>query len=588
MATTTRRPPRTLDAIDRRVGILFGLFMLLLVGAVARAAYLGLFRARSLQVAATRQQVAIEPVPATRGMITDRSGVVLALSEAADEVVADPYLVIGHDQPAKVAAQIAPLLGLSATQTLAGLTAAHTGYKVLAYDVPAANATRIATMRIDGISLVPVEQRVYPRNTLAAQVLGWVGSNRPGLAETGRGGLEYLFNSALSGRAGVRRTVNDAVGQAIATRMTRPVVNGRTIQLTISAPLQAEVEQVLAGVGAEWHPKAATAIVINPDSSQILALANWPPVNANDIGATPIDDTEDYGVGFSYEPGSTFKAFTVSGALEDGLVTPQTAFDVPPYLDAYGHIVTDAESHGYETLTVGQILKYSSNIGAVLIGQRMGATNFSQWVTRFGFGRPTGVALPGEQQGVIRPLDRYDGVSMYNFPFGQGQAVTPMQMVAGYSAIADGGILRTPQIIESVGGAPVREPHGTRVISATVAAEVRDMLRGVLNDGGTASNAWIKGYDMAGKTGTAQIAVNGNYSSTEYVASFIGMVPASNPKLVIAVVVDQPQGEIYGGSVAAPAFQKIVGWAVPYFGIDPCPAPCPPTAYNPTASLSLP
>jgi cell division protein FtsI/penicillin-binding protein 2 len=243
-------------------------------------------------------------------------------------------------------------------------------------------------------------------------------------------------------------------------------------------------------------------------------------------------------------------------------------------------MITDAEDHGYEWLTVAGILKYSSNIGADLIGQKMGASNFSSWVNRFGFGRPTGVELPGEQDGFILPLSQYSGVSMFNLPFGQGQEVTPIQMAAAYSAIADGGILRTPQIVQSIGGHRAAEPKGKRVISPAVAAELRDMLRGVFADGGTASGAAIQGYDMAGKTGTAQIAVDGKYSSTEFVASFIGMVPASNPKLVVAVVVDQPNGEIYGGSVAAPAFQTIVGWAVPYFGINPCPAPCPASAMD--------
>ena len=188
---------------------------------------------------------------------------------------------------------------------------------------------------------------------------------------------------------------------------------------------------------------------------------------------------------------------------------------------------------------------------------------------------------------MILPLDKYSGVSMYNLPFGQGQEVTPIQMATVYSAIANGGVLRTPRIVQSIGGKPVAEPRGKRIISTATAASLRDMLRGVLADGGTASGAAIRGYDLAGKTGTAQIAVDGKYSNSLFVASFIGMVPASNPKLVVAVVVDEPQGDIYGGSVAAPAFQKIVGWAVPYFGINPCPSPCPASAWN-SATPSTP
>ena len=218
---------------------------------------------------------------------------------------------------------------------------------------------------------------------------------------------------------------------------------------------------------------------------------------------------------------------------------------------------------------MAQILKYSSNIGAVLIGQKLGAKQFDYWVHRFGFGQPTGVDLPGEQSGIVRRWWQYSGSSMANLPFGQGESVTPMQMVAAYSAIANGGILRAPHVVQSVGGKATPLPPGHQIISATTASALRDMLRGVLADGGTASGAAIPGYDMAGKTGTANIAIGGHYSDSAYVASFIGMVPTDHPRLVVAVVVDQPHGSIFGGSVAAPAFQQIVGWAVPYLGIPP-------------------
>jgi cell division protein FtsI/penicillin-binding protein 2 len=274
-------------------------------------------------------------------------------------------------------------------------------------------------------------------------------------------------------------------------------------------------------------------------------------------------------VSFNYEPGSTFKAITVAGALQDGLVTPNTPFDIPPQLQVADRTIHDAEAHGYETLTVAGILKYSSNIGADLIGMKLGATRFNGWVHRFGFGSPTGVDLPGESPGIVLPLSKYSGSTMGNLPFGQGESVTPMQMAAAYSAIANGGILRTPHIVQAIGGKAVPVPKGHRIISSTTAAELRNMLKGVYGEGGTASGAAIPGYDMAGKTGTAQVVVNGQYSSSDYIASFVGMVPANHPQLLGLVVVDEPHGSIYGGSVAAPAFQKIAGWAVPYLGISP-------------------
>ncbi len=231
--------------------------------------------------------------------------------------------------------------------------------------------------------------------------------------------------------------------------------------------------------------------------------------------------------------------------------------------------IHDAEDHGDETLTVAGILKYSSNIGADEIGMKLGAEPLQL------LGAPVRVRLahrrrPARRGRRDRPAGlKYSGSSMGNLPFGQGESVTPIQIATAYAAIANGGILRPPHIVQSVGGKPVKVPAGHRIISTTTAAELRNMLRGVFGEGGTASGAAIPGYDMAGKTGTANIAIDGNYSDSEYVASFVGMVPASDPQLLGLVVVDEPQGSIYGGSVAAPAFQKIVGWAVPYFGISP-------------------
>jgi cell division protein FtsI/penicillin-binding protein 2 len=395
-------------------------------------------------------------------------------------------------------------------------------------------------------------------------VLGFVGTGNRGL-----GGLEYLYNGALSGHAGVRKVVSDAIGQPISVNQVQPTVPGKTLRLTIDAALQNNVEQVLAGVGAQYSPQGATAIVADPQTGAILALANWPRVDANNPFSAPQSAWQDQALGFSYEPGSTFKAITVAGALQDGLITRDTQFGIPPVLQFADRQIHDAESHGYETLSVADILKYSSNIGADEIASRLGAQRFDYWVHRFGFGTATGVDLPGEQQGIVLHASQYSGSSMATLPFGQGEEVTPIQMVEAYSAIANGGVLRPPRIVASIGGKPLPVPRGQRILSPGVAGQLRDMLRGVFADGGTASGASIPGWDMAGKTGTASVVVGGRYSSTAYVASFIGMVPTTNPRLVVAVLVNRPQGSIYGGSVAAPAFQKIVGWAVPYLGISP-------------------
>jgi cell division protein FtsI (penicillin-binding protein 3) len=548
-------------ALNRRIGWIFVAFLVLLGLGVARAADLGVLNAGSLQKAAVSQQITRDVIPATRGTITDRNGTQLALSEAADEIVADPFLI---KHPLSVAQKLAPPLQMSVLAVERLVSKAHTGYVPLAYLLPADRATEIMKLQINGISEIPKVTRVYPRSWFASQLLGSV--HRDG---QGASGIEYQYNKQLAGTNGLRTIVNDAVGQPISIDDVRTMQPGKNLELTIDGPLQDQVEQVLAGVGAQYQPKGATAIVMNPNTGAILALANWPRVNANNPTASPQYAQADQAVSFNYEPGSTFKAITVAGALQDGLVTPSTEFNIPPVLQVADRQIHDAEAHGYETLSVAGILKYSSNIGADLIGARLGPYRFNAWVHKFGFGSMTGVDLPGEDGGIILPVDKYSGSSMGNLPFGQGESVTPMQIAAAYAAIANGGILRSPHVVAAIGGQRVHVPAGHRIISEQTASELRTMLIGVFGDGGTASGAAIPGYQMAGKTGTANIAVDGHYSDSEYVASFVGMVPADHPQLLALVVVDQPKGSIYGGSVAAPAFQKIVGWAVPYLGISP-------------------
>jgi cell division protein FtsI (penicillin-binding protein 3) len=261
----------------------------------------------------------------------------------------------------------------------------------------------------------------------------------------------------------------------------------------------------------------------------------------------------------------------VAGALMDHKVTPSTPFNVPPQLQVADRTIHDAEDHGYETLTTAQILAQSSNIGADLIAAKVGRTRFDHWIRTFGFGKPTGIDLAGEESGIVPQLKQYSGSTMGNLPIGQGLAVTPIQMAAAYSAIANGGILRPPHIIERQGDSTVPIPRGRRIIKPAVAAQLRSMLVGVLGPGGTASEASIPGYKLAGKTGTAQKPdpVHGGYSDTKFVASFVGFAPADDPRLLVAVMVDEPQGEIYGGLVAAPAFQAITSFALPYLGIPP-------------------
>ena len=549
--------------IERRIGLLFAVFLLLMAIAGGRALQLATFQGSRLASAATSQQRQDLPVPAPRGTISDRKGVALAVAEAADDISATPYLV---KDPAAAARRLAPLLGKPEGDVLAALTRRDTGFVYLARALPASRAERIRELGIEGIDLTATQRRVYPLRYSASQVLGFVNG-----AGQGAAGLEYGLNSTLHGRDGLRRIVRDGIGDDITVRDLRPAEPGRPVRLTIDTTIQAQVEEVLRGVGATYRPKGATAIVTDPATGEILALANWPQVDANRPGAAPAWADTNRAVSFTYEPGSTFKAITVAGALEDGEVTPETSFNLPPTLTLYDRTLHNNEDRGYETMTTSEILAKSDNVGAATIGLKLGKVRFDRWTRRFGFGRPTGVALPGEERGIVMPVSRYSGTSMLNLPLGQGQSVTPMQMMAAYGAIANGGILRTPQLLRSVGGRRVGADRGRRVISERTSAQLRAMLEGVLQECGTAAAVKVPGYALAGKTGTAnKIAPDGTYSDSKYVASFVGFAPAARPRLLVSVVVDEPsQGSIYGGAIAAPAFGKIAEFALQYLGIPP-------------------
>jgi cell division protein FtsI/penicillin-binding protein 2 len=552
--------------IERRIGLLFACFLLLLCLAIGRAAWVQGVQGGTLGADAQSQHTQTVSIPGQRGRILDRKGRELAVSEDA----ATPYQV---KHPSAVARRLAPLLHVSRTDLDHSLGDRSSGFAYLAREVDLATAEQVRKLNITGISTVPSTRRIYPEGKLATQVIGTVGIDNQGLT-----GLEAADNDLLGAASGERAVTVDGLGKEIERNTISSAQHGQDLKLTIDSEIQARTEEVLANLGATYQPKGATAIVMNPQNSQILAMANWPAVDPNDPGAAKPSELQNMATGFTYEPGSTFKAFTVAGALQQHLVTPSTPFYLPIELQVADRTITDAESRGAETLTVAQILAQSSNVGAVKIGLELGAQRFYDWVTKFGFGSPTGVQFPGEEQGIIpNPEARCDkqscpfsGSTMGNLPIGQGLSVTPMQMAAGYSAIADGGILRPPQLVLDQGGDPVSEPPGTRVISARTAAELRQMLEGVLAPGGTASEVSVPGYTLAGKTGTAQVAVNGVYSDSRFIASFVGFAPASNPRLLVAVVVNEPQGgNYYGGTVAAPAFGEIAKFALPYLEIPP-------------------
>jgi cell division protein FtsI (penicillin-binding protein 3) len=550
--------------IDRRVGLVFALFLFGLGAAGTKALWLGVVQAGTLRSAAATQQKQTITVPARRGSITDRHGEELAVSQPAMSVAATPYLI--HD-PLKVATRISGLLGRDRDGVLADLSKKHTGFVYLARKLPMDRGKQLQKMHIEGLDFVEESTRAYPRKFVASQLLGYTGTDNVGLS-----GLEHQHDRDLRGADGRRLLVKDALGQAIKLDDEKPPVNGHDLELTVDDRIQEETEKVLAEVGAKYRPaKGATAIVMNPHDGELLAVANWPRVDANTPGDAPDYAKQNRAVQTSYEPGSTFKAFTFAGALTERKITPDTVFQLPAQIQIADRSIGEAHGESYGTLTAASVLQKSSNVGTIMIGQRLGADDFAQWVDRFGFGKPTGVDLPGEAGGIVLKRKDYSGSSMGNLPIGQGEAVTPMQMVQAYAAIANGGILRSPRIVKAVGGRETPTPRGKRVISRQVSAQMRDMLEGVLGPGGTASGAAIPGYVLAGKTGTAEKPdpVLGGYSTTKFVASFVGFAPAQDPRLLTLVMVDEPQGDIYGGSVAAPAWRDIMGFALNYLRIAP-------------------
>ncbi len=547
--------------VERRIGLLFAAFLLLFTVVLARAFYLQGIQGSSLASQARGQQEDIVTVPGLRGTVYDRRGRKLAVSEDAASIYATPYQV---KNPPLTARRLAPWLGLEPEEVLESLTA-DSGFSYLARKVPLHAARQIEAMKLPGIGSLPDSRRSYPQGELAAQVIGAVGIDNQGLT-----GLESGYEDILGGEDGERVVVKDALGEPIRLDSLSDAENGEDMELTIDSAIQAQTEKVLAGVGATYQPEGATAIVMDPQTSDVLAMANWPPLDPNDLDRASEDQLLNRATGFTYEPGSTYKAFTVAAAMEERLVTPSTAFSLGPTIQVADRVIEESHAGGGGTLTVAQILAQSSNVGAVTIGLELGAEKYSRWINRFGFGHRTGLDFPGEERGIVPTLEEYSGSTMGNLPLGQGLSVTPIQMMAAYAAIANGGVLRDPRLIKSIDGEPVEVDPGRRVIAEKHAEEIAVMLEGVLAPGGTASEVTVPGYTLAGKTGTAEKAVNGGYSKTRFVASFMGFAPAENPQLLVGVIVDEPAGgDYYGGSVAAPAFGEIASFALPYLGIAP-------------------
>jgi cell division protein FtsI/penicillin-binding protein 2 len=547
--------------VNRRIRLFLMALTVVFAGLFLRAAWLQSVRAESLSRLGRTQHREAVNVPAGRGTIYDRSGVELALGERATTVYANPMQL---SNPRAAAVAVERTLGLDADRLFPVLADRSRGFVYVARQADPAQAAALQRLKLPGFGFYAEERRTYPQRSIAAQVLGFVGIDGNGLA-----GLELEFDRELAGRAGKETVVKDPSGRVIEVEEERSEVPGRDLFLTLDHSIQANAEEVLRAAVRKWSAKSASAIVLDPRTGSILAMAVQPGYDANRFPSAPRDLQRNRTVTDTYEPGSTFKLITVAGALSERVVAPSTRFTLPYSLHVADRVIHDAEERGTVNYSVLQILAHSSNIGAITLAQLLGKTRLSSWISRFGFGKTTGIDFPGESPGIVLPPDKWSGSTIGNVPIGQGIAVTPVQMAAAYGAIANRGIWSRPHLVDHVAGGGRPSLYRRRLVSTRIADQLMTMMKDVVAEG-TGQYAAIDGYQVAGKTGTAQKPdAHGGYATGRYVASFVGIVPASRPRLVVLVTVDEPLGAIWGGVVAAPAFQQIARFDLQYLEVPP-------------------
>lgn len=550
---------------------LFGLlFILAFCLIAARAIQLQVVEAPELQARAEQQRQHVIKLSPRRGSIYDRQGDPLALSLKVDSLYADPVLI---EDPAAVAKQLSPLLKRSERDLHRLFKDKSRRFVWLERMLDPELATRIRQLKISGLAFVGERKRYYPQGTTGAHIVGFTGLDPKGLE-----GLELTYDRLLQGESELLMSVRDARGRSLSTTSTTNT--GETevhdLYLTLDRSLQYIAEKELERSINQSQAIGGTAVIMEPASGRILALASWPEFNPNQAGRYPAGQRRNRALCDMYEPGSTFKPFLMAAVLEEGLMTPtQQVYCEEGRYSVGGSIVRDHKK--FADLTLEEIMKFSSNIGMVKLGKELERDRYYQYLRAFGFGSKTGIDYPGEVAGMVRPSARWFEIDLAAMSFGQGLSVTPIQMAAAMGAIANGGLLMTPYLVEKVVDAEGNLMRKNlpevkrRVISEKTARQVQKMLIGVTEAGGTGTRAALQGFAVAGKTGTAQKPdpVTGGYSVDKRIASFIGFVPAENPALVIAVTIDEPQGDVYGGIVAAPTFARIAANSLNHLNILP-------------------
>lgn len=524
--------------------------------------------APQLAAAAAEKRTRTLILPAQRGEITDRNGAPLAITVDARDITVDQKMVI---DPVGSANALSKITGVEASVILPELVGDRRFNYVLK-KVTAEQWLKIKELQLPGIFSEKTSKRIYPSNNLAASTIGFVGGEDTGLA-----GLEYGFEKELAGSQGKVIVEISAGGRPLPSGIAseKKSVPGMGIRLTIDRDLQFVAEQALATQVEYAQADSGTLVAISPKTGKILAIATYPSFDANKPGEAQDGVTVNHALVDAYEPGSTAKVITIAGLLNENLANPNTPFTIPPVLKRNGKTFNDHEPHGTLKLTLTGVLAKSSNIGTIQASELMGAEKFNSYLQKFGVGQSTGMQFPGESKGRLPKLEKWSGTSFPTFAFGQGYMVTAVQIASMYATIANDGIRINPSLIEGY-----LMPNGqyqdaalsekTEVISPRAAQTLREMMEIVVSDEGTAPLAGIPGYRVAGKTGTAQVVdPNCKCYSKEVIASFIGMAPAENPEIVVAVSIHNPKNGRYGGQLAGPVFKEVAQYALQQLNVPP-------------------
>ena len=552
-----------------RLGLSALFFLLLFLAVGLRAFQLQVLQGERLRRLGERQHLQEWIVQPKRGTILDRAGEPLALSVEAQSVYVRPSRL---EEPDALARSLARILSLDVRHLEERLKTAKP-FVWLKRQITPAEAEAIKALDVAGVGMYEEPRRYYPQGRLAGQVLGFVGRDSQGLE-----GLELRYENYLRGESSSSVVERDALGRRVLVQGVQEIQipPGANLYLTLDTSIQHLAERELEAAVEKNRAKAGIAVVVEPFSGEILALAHFPFFNPNGFVGQSSDTWRNRAVTDSFEPGSTFKAILAAAALEEGVIGKDDLVfcEFGKYSYA-GKMIHDTHEYGW--LPFYKVLQYSSNIGATKVAEKLRKERFHRYIQGFGFGQPTGIDLPGEVPGLVRPVDNWAAIDLATHSFGQGIATTPLQLAMAYAAIANGGFLMRPYIVRRVVGADGKallsnQPHVVRrVVSEKVARLLASMLKGVVGEGGTGVMAGVDGFEVAGKTGTAQKPdlVHGGYAAKKRVASFIGFVPAHDPRLVLLVLVDEPQVNVYGGVVAAPVFRHIASGALRHLGVVP-------------------